>query len=77
MILTLLNLLPKVYQFLSPSGGVGRTDQFSDGIEYGRVNALSTANLFNFMNDGLEEARMQLISEGYQLANWDNTFFRK
>jgi len=59
------------------SGGVGRTDQFSDGIEYGRVNALSTANLFNFMNDGLEEARMQLISDGYQLANWDNTFFRK
>jgi cyclase len=56
------------------SGGVGRTDQFSDGILSGKVNALSTANLFNFMSDGLAEARDTLIRQGHSLAVWDKQF---
>lgn len=53
------------------SGGVGRFDQLADGIELGGVPAVSTAHLFNFMADGLIEARAHMKQRGIEMAEWD------
>lgn len=52
------------------SGGVGRFDQLLAGIVSAGVPAVSTANLFNFMADGLSEARAFLRESGIDLASW-------
>jgi cyclase len=57
------------------SGGVGRYDQLVEGIKECDVQAVSTANLFAFMADGLTEARECIINNGIELASWDINFF--
>lgn len=52
------------------SGGVGRFDQLVAGIVEAKVQAVSTANLFNFMADGLTEARLSMKNAGVNLAEW-------
>lgn len=52
------------------SGGVGKFDQFYDGINLGKADAVSTANLFYFMGDALTEARQVLKNKGLSLAEW-------
>ena len=52
------------------SGGVGRFDQLLAGLDSAQVQAVSTANLFNFMADGLAEARGYLRQHGIDLASW-------
>jgi len=56
---------------LIASGGVGKFGQLADGIECGGVPAVSTAHLFNFMADGLIEARSQMKGRGIDMAEWD------
>jgi cyclase len=53
------------------SGGVGRYDHLVEGINQAGVQAVSTANLFAFMADGLTEARDCIRSNGIDLASWD------
>ncbi|MBK7627796.1 MAG: imidazole glycerol phosphate synthase subunit HisF [Bacteroidales bacterium] len=52
------------------SGGVGKFDQFYDGINLAKADAVSTANLFYFMGDALTEAREILKSNGLSMAVW-------
>lgn len=52
------------------SGGVGRFDQFYDGICNAKADAVSTANLFYFMDDALSEARLELKKRGVDMAIW-------
>ncbi len=52
------------------SGGVGRFDQLAEGIKYSKVQGVSTANLFNFIADGLTEARSYMRENGIDLAEW-------
>ena len=52
------------------SGGVGKFDQFYDGINLTKADAVSTANLFYFMADALTEARNILKSKGLNMAKW-------
>lgn len=52
------------------SGGVGKFDQFLDGIRLAKADAVSTANLFYFMADALTEARDILKDEGVKMAIW-------
>lgn len=52
-------------------GGVGRFDHLAEGLERGGASAVATANLFNFMADGLVEARAQLRARGVPLAAWE------
>ena len=52
------------------SGGVGRFDHLVDGIIKGNAQAVSTANLFNFMVDGLTEARIVMKEHGIALSEW-------
>ncbi len=56
------------------SGGVGKFGQLADGIERAGVLAVSTAHLFNFMADGLIEARSHMKERGIDMAEWDIRF---
>ena len=53
------------------AGGAGNESHFMDGLKYKNVSAVATANLFNFIGDGLPKARKQLIESGENLANWN------
>lgn len=53
------------------SGGVGKFDQLLEGIVAADAPAVSTANLFNFMGDGLSEARAYLREHGIDVAEWE------
>ena len=49
------------------SGGVGRFDHLQQGIRDLGADAVSTANLFNFMGEGLADARQFLLEQGVEL----------
>lgn len=71
--LDILNSLPAKFDVpIILSGGVGNAQHLLQGLLDPRVDAVSTANLFNFMGDGLKNAR-SLISESYnKLAKWQS-----
>ena len=52
------------------AGGVGNATHLAEGIADPRVDAVATANLFNFVGDGLQRARESLIWQGARLASW-------
>jgi cyclase len=52
------------------SGGAGNYRHFLDALQIPLVRAVSTANLFNFMGDGLQETRELLIQHGVPLCTW-------
>ncbi len=71
--LGLLDLIPE--NCVTPiilAGGVGNAEHLIRGFEDSRVDAVATANLFNFIGDGLQLARQSLVSEGCNLAMWPN-----
>jgi len=53
------------------SGGAGNHNHFSVALKSGLVSAVSTANLFNFMGDGLADARRSMFADGIDLSSWD------
>lgn len=53
------------------SGGVGKFQHFIEGLNLDHVSAVSTANIFNFMSNGLIDARKQIINSGMPMAKWD------
>lgn len=53
------------------SGGVGNYAQVAEGFQEGNVKAVSTANLFNFLGNGLVETRKYLIEKNLNMAVWD------
>jgi len=70
--LGLLDLLPQnVGKPVILAGGVGNADHLADGFNDERVDAVATANLFNFVGSGLRDARQSLISMGVVLPLWD------
>lgn len=52
------------------SGGAGNFAQLVSALQRPGISAVSTANLFNFMGDGLTEARHQIMQSGLALARW-------
>lgn len=52
------------------AGGAGKPHHLAEGLRDHRVDAVSTAHLFNFVGDGLKKARQALLSEGFNLAEW-------
>lgn len=69
--LGLLDLLPKNFELpIILAGGVGNTQHLLSGLLDHRVEAVATANLFNFVGDGLMKARQSLVAQGQPLANW-------
>ena len=54
------------------AGGAGNENHLAEGLSIKGVNAVATANLFNFIGNGLPEARRKIINGGINLANWDH-----
>lgn len=52
------------------AGGAGNASHLAAGIADVRVDAVATANLFNFVGDGLKQARTSLLNSGVELASW-------
>lgn len=68
----MLDLLP--YHLSKPvilAGGVGNANHLMAGLRDPRVDAVSTAHLFNFVGDGLKNARNQIIANGVDLPIWN------
>lgn len=53
------------------AGGADTSSQLGEGILSSFVSAVSSAHLFNFMCDGLRDARSELISSGIPLSQWN------
>jgi cyclase len=74
----LLELLPNgMNKPLILAGGAGNASHLLAGLHDHRVDAVATANLFNFVGDGLKAARQSLISSGILLPLWDVAFPEK
>jgi imidazole glycerol phosphate synthase subunit HisF len=64
-----LGELPKNFNIpLILSGGCGRAQHLVEGIVNPNVNAVSTANLLNFVGTGLHNAREFILQEGGNLS---------
>jgi len=59
------------------SGGAGKYEHLSSGLNDKRVDAVATANLFNFIGDGLEKMRNRMIEENYNLPQWNAEIARE
>ena len=53
------------------AGGAGKDAHLIKGLSDDRVDAVATAHLFNFVGDGLVNARKTLYKTGTNLAKWD------
>lgn len=53
------------------AGGAGNESHLIEGLKYSGVCAVATANLFNFIGNGLPNARKKIIDLGENLANWN------
>ena len=70
--LGLLDLLPPVMpKPVILAGGVGNATHLAVGLADPRVDAVATAHLFNFVGDGLKQARQSLITCGVDLPLWN------
>jgi cyclase len=52
------------------AGGAGNEAHLKKGLELDFVNAVATANLFNFIGDGLPKARENALKCNYNIARW-------
>lgn len=52
------------------AGGAGNENHLIQGLQLSGVSAVATANLFNFIGDGLINAREYLINSGENIVNW-------
>lgn len=52
-------------------GGAGNKHHLSTGLSIDGVSAVATANLFNFIGNGLPNARSYMIESGLNLARWE------
>ena len=70
--LQLLDLLPPdMPKPVILAGGVGNAIHLAEGLADPRVDAVATAHLFNFVGDGLKQARQSLIAGGVDLPIWN------
>ena len=52
------------------AGGAGRPEHLLDAIRSPSVNGVATANLLNFIGEGLRKTRESIASAGVELAQW-------
>lgn len=52
------------------AGGAGNESHLIEGLKYNGVSAVATANLFNFIGDGLPNSRKKIIVSGQNIADW-------
>lgn len=70
--LHLIGVMPKNHNKpVILAGGAGNANHLFEGLMDCRVDAVATANLLNFVGDGLQQARLSLISNGIDIPLWD------
>ena len=52
------------------AGGAGNFEHLKQGLDSRNIDAVATANLFNFVGDGLPKAREKLLAHELNLARW-------
>lgn len=52
------------------AGGAGNENHLMEGLKMDSVSAVATANLFNFIGDGLPKARKKIIDLQFDIARW-------
>jgi cyclase len=52
------------------AGGAGNENHLLEGLKMNHVDAVATANLFNFIGDGLQNARKKMIELKMNVASW-------
>ena len=68
----ILKFLPKtITKSIIFSGGCGNAIHLSDGLSNKSIDAVSTANLLNFIGDGLKKAREDMLINNFKLPIWD------
>lgn len=67
---TIKHCTDKITSPLIIQGGAGNEKHLQQGIDLEGVSAVATANLFNFIGEGLPNARKHMIEKGANLANW-------
>lgn len=70
--------LAQFFQSLNPTniptiiaGGAGKPDHLITALHHPGVDAVATANLLNFVGDGLKRARNLISKSGIDLATWE------
>ena len=53
-------------------GGAGKPEHFANALMNERISGVVTANLFNFLGKGLEEARNYSIKNNIRLIKFEN-----
>lgn len=52
------------------AGGAGNESHLIEGLKREKVDAVATANLFNFIGNGLPNARRKIIEQNLNIARW-------
>tara|TARA_Y100000992_G_scaffold218138_1_gene150820 strand:- start:586 stop:1353 length:768 start_codon:yes stop_codon:yes gene_type:complete len=68
---SILKYLPKNFQKpIIYAGGAGNHRHLIDALKLKKIDSISTANLLNFVGNGLQEARKHILKEKIKLAKW-------
>ncbi len=54
------------------AGGAGNEKHLLEGLCIEHISAVATANLFNFIGDGLPQARKKILDNQQNIAAWNN-----
>ncbi len=69
-----LSIINKIKKYINIpiilAGGAGNAQHFYDAIKNNKINAVATANLYNFVGDGLKKSRSILINKKIDLPVW-------
>ena len=68
--LDICNHLKKIKKSIIISGGCGNVKHFVEGLNKKEIDAVSTANLLNFVGDGIKKAREDLLKANFNLPIW-------
>lgn len=76
--LRILNQIPKNFNIpIIFAGGAGNALHLINALRHPKIDAVATANLFNFVGNGLQLARKSIISNNIELAVWPEPNFKK
>jgi cyclase len=67
---TIENISKSIKIPLIIAGGAGNEKHLISGLEIANVNAVATANLFNFIGNGLPNARNHMLEKQLNIAKW-------
>jgi cyclase len=69
---TIQKISSEIKMPLIVAGGAGNEKHLLKAISMRNVNAVATANLFNFIGDGLPNARRYMIENDCNLVQWNS-----